>query len=196
LVFQKNIIRKMQKLSALMIALFVGILFWSAVDAQAQVHRYRVGYKDQGFTLIPEIAALIPSNTYPLAINFNMIAGYQIDAHWFVGGGVALDAYGSDVYVPVFADARYNFLDGKYSPYAFIDAGYGLPVDADPLLKGGPMINPGFGIKYFLTRTTAINLSLAYRYQSMPVDQNAAGASTALRTNYIQSLGVRVGLQF
>ncbi len=187
----------MQKLSALMIALFVGILLLTThSDAQAQVHRYRVGYKDQGFSVIPEIAALAPSNTYDYALNFNMIAGYQVNAFFFIGGGVALDAYSSDIYVPVFVDARYFFLDKKFSPYAFIDAGYGLPVDAAQNLGGGPMINPGFGIKYFVSRTAALNLSLGYRYQSMPIDNSADGASTALRTNFIQSFGVRVGMQF
>lgn len=180
-----------------MIALFVGVLLLTThSDAQAQVHRYRVGYKDQGFSVIPEVAALAPSNTYDYALNFNMIAGYQVNAFFFIGGGVALDAYSSDIYVPVFVDARYFFLDKKFSPYAFIDAGYGLPVDAAQNLGSGPMINPGFGIKYFVSRTAALNLSLGYRYQSMPIDNSADGASTALRTNFIQSFGVRVGMQF
>jgi hypothetical protein len=186
----------MQKFYTLTMALLLGVLMLTAVTGQAQVKRYRVGYKDNGFSVIPEVAGLVPSNIYPLAINFNMIAGYQVNAHVFVGGGVALDAYTSDIYVPVFVDARYFFLEGKFSPYGFIDAGYGLPVDANPKLGAGPMINPGFGIKYFVTRTTAVNLSLAYRYQSMPVDNTVPDASVALRTNYIQSLGVRVGLQF
>jgi hypothetical protein len=186
----------MQRLSTFMVALLLGVLMFSAVDGQAQVKRYRVGYKDNGFSLIPEAAILIPSNTYPFAANINMIAGYQVNAHFFAGGGVAIDAYGSDLYVPVFADLRYFFLEGKFTPYAFLDAGYGLPVDANPRLGAGPMINPGFGIKYFVTRTTAVNLSLAYRYQSMPVDLTVPDASVATRTNYIQSLGVRVGLQF
>ena len=186
----------MQKLSILMLALIMGILMLSHSQADAQVKRYRVGYKDNGFSILPEIAALIPSNTYSYAINFNFIAGYQFDAHWFVGGGVALDAYSSDLYVPVFADVRYYFLDKKFSPFALLDVGYGLPVDANLSLGAGPMINPGFGMKYFLTRTTALNLSLCYRYQSMPVDNSIPGSSTALRTNFIQSFGVRFGLQF
>lgn len=186
----------MQKFTALILTLMLGMLVLGPQDCQAQTRRYRVGYKDQGFSLIPEVAALIPSNTYDYAINFNLIAGYQVNSHWFVGGGVALDAYSNDLYVPVFADARYFFTEKKGTPYAFIDAGYGLPVDAAPYLLGGPMINPGFGLKYFLTRTAAINLSLGYRYQSMPVDVNIEGASTALRTNFIQSMAVRVGMQF
>jgi hypothetical protein len=186
----------MQKLPTLLFALLLGVMLMTTGEAQAQTRRFRVGYKDHGFSVIPEVAALVPSNTYDYAINFNMIAGYQVNAHFFVGGGVALDAYSGDIYVPVFADARYFFLDKKFTPYAFIDAGYGLPVDAKPYLGAGPMINPGFGIRYFVTRTTALNLSLCYRYQSMPIDVSDPDASTALRTNYIQSLGVRVGLQF
>jgi hypothetical protein len=186
----------MQKLSTFLIVLFAGAMLLACSDAQAQNRRYRVGYKDEGFSIIPEVAALIPSNTYDYAINFNLIAGAQLNANWFVGGGVALDAYSVDLYVPVFADVRYFFMDKKGSPYVFLDAGYGLPVDATPYLGAGPMINPGFGIKYFVTRTAALNLSLGYRYQSMPIDNTVDGASTALRSNFVQSLALRVGMQF
>jgi hypothetical protein len=185
----------MRRFSALMIALLV-LLAFSVSDLQAQTRRFRVSNKDEGFSMIPEVAALIPSNKYKGAINFNLIAGAMLDAHWFVGGGVALDAYGTDVYVPVFVDGRYFFLDKPFSPYAFMEAGYGLPVDASPYLKAGPMFNPGFGIKYFMTRSTAVCLSLGYRYQSMPIDITDPNASTAFQTNYIQSLAIRFGLQF
>ncbi|HEX2898474.1 MAG TPA: hypothetical protein VHS96_02030 [Bacteroidia bacterium] len=186
----------MRKLSAFMTVLLLLVLTFAASDLQAQKRRFRVTNKDAGFSMIPEVAALIPSNTYKGAINFNLIAGAQLGPHWFVGGGVALDAYNTDFYVPIFADARYFFMDKPLSPFAYIDAGYGLPVDAASYLKGGPMVNPGFGIKYFMTRSTAVCLSLGYRYQSMPVDVSDPDASTALRTNYIQSLSLRVGLQF
>ena len=109
---------------------------------------------------------------------------------------MALDAYSTDFYVPIFADVRYFFLDKPFTPYAYLDAGYGLPVDAASYLKGGPMINPGFGVKYFMTRTTAVCAGLGYRYQSMPIDNNDPEASTALQTNFIQSLSIRIGLQF
>lgn len=188
----------MRRFSTLTIVLVVALLAFTVSDLHAQRRRFRVHNKDQGFSMIPEVAALLPSNQYDGAINFNLIAGVQLAYNWFVGGGVALDAYGSDVYLPVFADVRYFFLDKPFSPYVYLDAGYGLPVDARSYLRGGPMVNPGFGIKYFMTRSTAVCLSLGYRYQSMPYDPALvpADASQGLRTNFVQSFSIRVGLQF
>lgn len=186
----------MRKFSVLTIVLLLVVLAMSASDLHAQKRRFRVTNKNGGFSMIPEVGVLIPSNKYKGALNFNLIAGAQVGPHWFFGGGAALDVYGTDIYVPAFADVRYFFLDKPFTPFAYLDAGYAMPVDAASYLKPGPMINPGFGIKYFMTRNTAVNVSLGFRYQSMPIDNNDPGASTAFQTNFIESFSIRVGLQF
>lgn len=165
-----------------------------ATEMQAQ-KRFRVGYKDAGFSPIIEGGVLFPSNTYDLGIDLNVIFG-ACAGNFYFGGGTGIDAYGSDVFVPVFADVRYAFINDVLSPYLFLDAGYSLGVDVDPLISGGPMINPGVGLKFFATRTCALNLALAYRFQSMPLDSDNPEASTSLRTNWIQSPNLRLGLQF
>ena len=184
----------MQKFKGLTILLLAGLMIFTASAAFSQAKRYRVGYKDSGFSMIGEVAALLPSNTYPTSINFNVIGGMMVNSHIFVGGGVALDAYSSDIYVPVFADARYYFLEGIFTPFAMLDVGYGIPVEANPILGGGIMANPGFGLKYFMSRTIALNASLGYRYQSMPITlPDGIGNNPG---NNIQSFSLRVGLQF
>ncbi|MEM0997323.1 MAG: hypothetical protein AAGN35_09605 [Bacteroidota bacterium] len=166
-----------------------------ATEMQAQ-KRWRVGYKDRGFSPIVEGAVLIPSNTYDLAFNIDAIFGVCAGP-WYVGGGVGLDSYESDLFTSVFADARYCFVLGDIIfPFAFLDAGYAIPVDVDPLLSGGPMINPGAGLKIFLSRSFAVNLSLGYRFQSMPLTENDPTTSTTTRTNWIQSPNFRLGIQF
>lgn len=179
-------------LSALLAFIFV-LALSSEVQAQK---RYRVGYKDSGFSGIVEGAVLIPSNIYSLGFNLDAIFGAQVNANIFVGGGVGIDAYESDLFTTVFADVRYFFIADQFSPFFFLDGGYALPVDVSPILSGGPMINPGVGIKYFFSRTFAVNLSLGYRFQSMPVNSDVTGGSTALRTNWIQSPNLRLGIQF
>ena len=113
----------MRKFSALMIAVLLILLTASASDLQAQARRFRVTNKSAGFSMIPEVGVLKPSNKYALAVNFNLIAGVQLGPHWFVGGGVALDAYGTDIYMPTFADARYFFLDKRFTPYLYMMQG-------------------------------------------------------------------------
>lgn len=164
-------------------------------SAQAQ-KRYRVGYKDAGFSFISEAAVILPSNTYDLAFNFNAIFGGYLNANMYIGAGIALDAYESDLFATGFADFRYMFIADQFSPYFFLDAGYGYGVDIDPILSGGPMLNPGAGIKYYMSNTTALNLALGYRFQSMPIDNDLPEASTSTRTNWITGLAIRVGLQF
>lgn len=184
----------MQKIKGLTIVLLAGLMLMMAGSAFSQAKRYRVGYKDAGFSFIGEVAALLPSNTYPTSINFNAIGGVMVNSHLFAGAGVALDAYSSDIYVPVFADVRYYFLEGIFTPFAMLDAGYGIPVEADPMLGAGIMLNPGFGLKYFVSRTIAFNASLGYRYQAMPITlPDGLGSNPSFN---VQSFSLRVGLQF
>jgi hypothetical protein len=185
----------MRKFNIHKFMVLAAILVLSAGFAQAQ-KRYRVGYKDEGLSFIAEGAALLPSNIYPTSFNANAILGAQLGAKIFVGGGVALDAYSSDIFLPVFADARYFFLEGVFSPYVMLDAGYALPVDADERLGGGMMLNPAFGLKYFMSRTVALTGSLGYRYQNMPFDQGLIDGLEVNKSYNVQSFSLRVGLQF
>ncbi len=180
--------------AALRLSILMLVLVSLSLSAHAQKRRWRVGYKDAGFTFIPEASILVPSNTYPLGFNMNAIFGGQF-GQVFAGGGVGLDAYKSEVFVPLFADVRYYFVREAFSPYAMLEGGYTLGVDTSPGLDGGAMVNPGIGIRYFLTRTTAVNLGLGYRYQSLT--QEFEGVDGVYLTKFnIQSLGIRLGLQF
>ncbi|HHG83657.1 MAG TPA: hypothetical protein ENJ82_02815 [Bacteroidetes bacterium] len=179
-------------LPSLFVVLFI---LGMTTELQAQ-RRYRVGYKDAGFSGIIEGAALFPSNTYNLAFNLDVILGMQVNANIFVGGGIGLDAYESDLFSTVFVDARYFFIADQFTPFFFLDAGYALPIDINPNISGGPMVNPGVGIKYFFTKTVGLNLSVAYRFQSMPINTDNPDGSVALKTNWIQSPNLRLGIQF
>jgi hypothetical protein len=185
---------KIRFLVAARLALLVVVLVSVSLSAHAQKRRFRVGYKDAGFSFIPEATLLVPSNTYPLAFNMNAIFGGQF-GQVFAGGGIGLDAYKSEVFVPIFADVRYYFLQEALSPYAMLEGGYSLAVDTSPGLDGGTMVTPGVGIRFFLTRTTAVNLGLVYRYQAMQLATEGVGGTVETGIN-VQSFGVRLGMQF
>jgi hypothetical protein len=176
------------------IILMAVVFVLAAAPAFAQ-KRYRVGYKNEGFSVIPEATLLLPSNTYNFGFNMNLAFRGNF-GQVFAGGGVGVDSYGSDFFVTPFATGRYFFLTDQFSPFAMMDVGYGLPVDANPAIGAGLVLTPGFGIRYFVSRTAAVNVGLVYRYQSMPIDLGVADASTSLRTNFIQSFGLRLGMQF
>lgn len=181
---------------ALLASLVALFMLSSTLEAHSQIKKYRVNYKDEGFSPIIEGAVLLPSNTFSSAYDINVIMGYQINPYLYAGVGASLDAYDSDLFLPLFADIRYFFLPQQFSPFLYLDAGYALPLDIDERLSGGPVVNPGFGIRYWMTRTCAANFSLGYRYHSMPFDQVNDDGSITAQPNYIQSFSIRFGLQF
>lgn len=72
--------------------------------------------------------------------------GYQTGTGAFIGfgAGVQYDMHVSDVSASAFLDGKYNFLDAKVSPYAFIRTGVRFCVG--PTL--GNFINVGGGVDF------------------------------------------------
>ena len=163
--------------------------------AQAQP-RYRVGYKDEGFTVLTEASILVPSGSfYRLGYNTQLVGGL-LTGQWLLGAGASMDVYKSDFFVTPIATARYFFSKEQLTPFMMVDAGYSFPIDASAVIGGGPNVSPGLGIRYFATRSLGVNFALLYRFHSMPVDRGIQDESVALRTNFVHGIGFRIGMQF
>ncbi|MDO4755960.1 MAG: hypothetical protein Q4A54_06425 [Parabacteroides sp.] len=106
----------------------------------------------------------------------NTSHGYQINPFIYLGAGlglhffpsyetggmdIPLDIRESKVDIPVFANARCNFLKGKYSP--FIDIKGGTYVNNN----GGLYINASAGCRFAIGSKQAINLSIGYTTQKL-----------------------------
>ena len=74
----------------------------------------------------------IENGTQEYAHDFNWYIGistshgYQINQNVFVGAGALLTVSPSDIYLPVFADIRYDTTFGKFTPFGDIRIGYAL----------------------------------------------------------------------
>lgn len=102
--------------------------------------------------------------------------GVQVNPYFFVGAGTGVHYYctdGADEFmVPFFADLRGSFLTGVVSPVIGLKAGYTFDA-TDSFSSLGLYIAPSFGVRYMVSRTSALNLSVGYtfqRYEDFSVD--------------------------
>ena len=121
--------------------------------------------KQSGFTNITEInfGLGLGNSNNDFSYGIQTINGYLVNPYFSAGLGIGVDKYKSVTFIPVFADFRANFINGNVSPFLSADIGYSL--STINYNKGGFLLNPSVGVKFFVSATTALNFSLGYRLQ-------------------------------
>lgn len=153
--------------------------------------RYRVGYKNEGYSNTTQVSLMFPSNQFNSGFGAETINGYFISDRFFGGIALGLNVYEDEIFMPVFADLRYSFLDGN-TPFVFGDVGYSLTFEET---KGGLVLHGGGGFKLFLTNTFALNLLIGYKTQSFST--LAVGqAGEFSQKKQVSSFTASVGVQF
>jgi hypothetical protein len=121
--------------------------------------------KKSGYYFIAELVPAVGWNDIEYEGSFGMqvVNGYQVNRHFNVGIGFGLNKHIHTAYAPVFLDLRANFLAERVTPFVAFAGGwaFGDP-DHD---EGGAYVNPAFGVKFHVSKSTALQLSLGYRYQ-------------------------------
>lgn len=115
--------------------------------------------------------------------------GYQFTPYFFTGAGLGIHYY-MDMwwnsynvpFIPLFIDLRGNLMQGSIVPFIGLKGGYSLVVD-DGLYGGGLYAAPSVGVKYMLSETFALNLSLGYSYQQDEGD-NLSGISIKIGAEF------------
>lgn len=123
--------------------------------------------KQSGYSLIAELVMAVGYDDFAEKASFGVqvINGYQVNPNFNVGLGVGLNQhFAGTAYTPVFVDLRVNFLRKRVTPFVDLAGGwaFGLVPDKD---EGGLYANPAFGVKFFVSPKTAMQLSLGFRYQ-------------------------------
>ena len=97
--------------------------------------------------------------------SFSTSHGYQFNPYFFLGAGIGVDCHfgWETVFMPIFANARAYFIDGKISP--FLDAKIGY----SPLDGTGFYFSPSVGVSFGTSRKCAVNLSIGYNLQRTEV---------------------------
>jgi hypothetical protein len=137
------------------------MLLTGAVTASAQTANVyqKSGYK--GFVEAGYTVGIDDNNFGRVEVSTSH--GYQFNPYFFLGVGLALSYYTEPEKsaMPIFADARVNFLKGKFVPFAGVKIGY----TTSDAVKGF-YFAPSVGVKMMLSRHSALNFSLGYVYQA------------------------------
>jgi hypothetical protein len=135
--------------------------------------------------------------------------GAQLNPSLFIGIGLGVHLYNDTVYhrfnsdasvltpndssftkmaIPIFADVRYNFSNGRFVPYVGLKLGYSIGIKTvlskDTQPTNGVFVNrketsasglgfyiaPAFGVKYMMGSSLALNLSIGYTMQLFEYD--------------------------
>lgn len=162
-------------------------------------------YKTKGFSHYTELGALAARNTANPNVNtsafsFQTVNGYKFNQYLFVGGGVGIDLYATQTFIPVFGSLRGDFVRNKaVIPFYFLDIGYGrnITTNENPNLNfnGGILWGVGIGMKVIFNNSTGFLLSIGYRQQQGTETINMMNSSQETRLNY-QRLALRAGFSF
>jgi hypothetical protein len=135
------------------------------------------------------------------SIGVSTVNGFIIKPHISLGIGAAYDYYmTAGSMVPIFADLRIAFHDRRFTPFIYGDAGYsfGVTSNNNDQLKGGLYLNPGIGLKSYISKKSALLISIGARVQGMQYHNNDSATNTQIsniNNNYILFV-LRAGIRF
>lgn len=126
------------------------------------------------------------------------INGYQFSPYVSAGLGLGFNVYSGLGLMPIFAAVRVNFMKSRLTPFAAIDAGYsysrkeimGGSLASDN--KGGVMVSPAVGVKFFVIPKMALNLSLGFRYQEIQTSDDYYDPQYQYTGSYYKSHELRM----
>lgn len=158
-------------------------IFGSSTVSRGVPVGYR-GFADLGFT--------IGTGDYNVErLEFSTSHGYQFNPYFYLGAGAGLHDYydGEAFSVPLFANPRVYFLDGKVSPFLDLKIGYTV-ADLE-----GFYLNPNVGVSFMVNKRNAVNLSLGYTMQKTEAYFYDYYYSYYSNVN-VGGISIKVGMEF
>jgi hypothetical protein len=129
----------------------------------------------QGYFNHTDLGFLIGSgnNDRNIIFSIQMVNGYKFARRYFPGIGTGIEFY-DQAYVPLFADFKYFLTDHRVSPFLKGSLGYSIPIEDPPEEwgartdnRGGILYSAGVGTSIRTGSSSALVISLDYRFQSM-----------------------------
>jgi hypothetical protein len=153
----------------------------------------------KGYFNLTEIAVGIGKTD--ASIGISTVNGFILKPHLSLGIGTAYDYYvTAGSMVPIFADVRIAFHDRRFTPFIYGNAGYSFGVSSNngDQLKGGLYLNPGIGLKSYISKKSALLISVGARVQGLQyhiTDPTLALTNTQV-SNYYTMFVLRAGIRF
>jgi hypothetical protein len=103
---------------------------------------------------------------FSLSTGIRASVGYLVNPHFSAGAGTGFTVLNDECYIPFFGALRFNFGKQNVTPYVSADFGYTCRVsNTYNHDRGGLMLDPAFGVKFFVSTNVALTFSLGYLYQ-------------------------------
>ena len=138
--------------------------------------------------------------------------GFQFNPYFFLGGGlgfqfmqkyeppdmdITLDSRDFMVDIPIYAETRITFINGKISPFISGRGGYYLTHN------GGTYLNASIGCRFAIGINQAINVLIGYSSEKLEFDtferfnsSSSMDYSTEKRKLSTEGISIRVGYEF
>ncbi len=144
-------------------------------------------------------------DTQPVAsLTVETINGVHIYRYLSVGLGIAYDQYNSTATLPFFVSVRGDILDHIFTPFYFVDLGYGSAWDTNQEnngwefidVEGGMMFHSGIGFKMYSGDRVNVMIALGYKMQKTVYRQDWGGGGERVTDRSYKRLSFRIGIGF
>lgn len=144
------------------------------------------------------------NDSQPVAsLTVETINGIRIYRCLSLGLGISYDQYNSTATLPFFISFRGDIIDHFFTPYYFVDLGYGSAWDTNQEnngwefidVEGGFMFHSGIGFKMYSGDRVNIMIALGYKLQKTVYSQDWGGGERVTDRTY-KRLSFRIGIGF
>jgi len=133
---------------------------------------HKPGIKYFNNTMVGVLSGKSTDDAQPVAsLTVETINGILIYRYLTIGIGIAYDQYNTTAALPFFISIRGDILTQPFTPFYFIDAGYGGAWDTRENdleildVEGGAMLHAGIGFKMYSDNRVNVMIALGYKYQ-------------------------------
>jgi hypothetical protein len=156
-------------------------------------------------TLVGILSGKSNDDTQPVAsLTVETINGVRIYRYLSVGLGIAYDQYNSTATLPFFISLRGDIIDHIFTPFYFVDLGYGSAWDTNQEnngwefmdVEGGMMFHSGIGFKMYSGDRVNVMIALGYKMQNAVYRQDWGGGGERVTDRSYKRLSFRIGIGF
>lgn len=146
-------------------------------------------WRPRGYRGFAELGAAFALNYPDVMYQVSTSHGFQADPNIYMGAGFNLtyDATNEWFFVPLFANLRFSFSKGQFTPFVDVRAGY------SPFATKGAYAALSIGAHYSLSSTLGLNLSVGYDMQKF---EDQKDIHPEKPSDYMHGIGIKVGIEF
>lgn len=156
-------------------------------------------------TMVGILSGKSNDDTQPVAsLTVETINGIRIYRYLSVGLGIAYDQYNSTATLPFFISVRGDIIDHLFTPFYFVDLGYGSAWDTNQEnngwefieVEGGIMFHSGIGLKMYSGDRVNVMIALGYKMQKTVYHQDWGGGGERVTDRLYKRLSFSIGVGF